>query len=109
MRIDTERVREVTISTAPCTARPPGGNFLCRQKVTKELPRGDAVCRAPARQSRSPLSTPLGARLGQMVHLMGLKLVQRIHCSLICHQRVRHCADIENAQEMERIQTSQRT
>ena len=22
---------------------------------------------------------------------MGLKLVQRIHCSLICHQKVQHC------------------
>ena len=42
------------------SARAPQGNFLCRQKVTKELPRGDAECRAPARQSRSPLGTPLG-------------------------------------------------
>ena len=59
--------------------------------------------------SRSPLGTPLGAHWGYMTHLMGLKLVRRIHCNLICHQRVRHCADTENAQEVERIQTSQRT
>ena len=35
-------------------ADPPGGNFLCRQKVTKELPRGDAECHAPACQAALP-------------------------------------------------------
>ena len=61
-----------------------GGNFLCRQKVTKELPRGDAECRAPARQSRSPLGTPLGAHLRKMVRCIDYGLVRRIHCNLVC-------------------------
>ena len=59
--------------------------------------------------SRSPLGIPLGTHLGEMVHLMGLKLERRIHCNLICYQKVRHRADTENAREVERIQPSQRT
>ena len=48
-------------------AAAPQAHFLAASQESGErrTPRGEAECRAPARQSRSPLRTPLGAHLGK--------------------------------------------
>ena len=72
----------------PC-GRSPRGDFLCRQKVTKELPRGDAACRAPARQSRSPLGTPLGRTWGRVYFVSVVEMVREVLCETVRYWRCR--------------------
>ena len=77
----------ISVSDEAQRERSPRGNFLSRQKVTKELPRGDAECHAPACQAALPW-VPLWARTWVRLYVISaLDLVRWVRYDAVQQRR----------------------